>query len=307
MTITDRMYIALGLLLTLLLLPACEATAAFLEPSAPRLAFAADSVLPTKNATTANGTAYKRYYVYPQGATDLNSKAQIMVRTDYAGQPVAALLLCHGSGGNENSLNTYVPMAPLRDALMDDGGYIVVQSKAGGASWGNDRAIADYMAALSYAQRHFNVTSVAAYGGSMGGVACLSVMNAGLDVFAFNGAAATTNLRALWDHPYYDLKPSIRQAYFPTKTKSLANYLTYTTGRDPQLWPDSVFAGVAFRFVASPQDSTVLISHAVDWVAKVGPYSPVAFVDTVGGPHDAPTSEFYEPVATMQFLNTWKP
>lgn len=264
---------------------------------------AADSGVVVKQSYTASGTPYQRILLFPAGGL---TKAQIFVRNDNAGEPVTAFLYCHGSGGNENDFNGSV-FTEMRDSLMNSGQWVVIQSKAGGANWGNNDGIADYEAAWGYANRTLNVTGTATYATSMGGLPCLNLIHNGNvpNIFAHIGAASVTNFRAIWEHPYFDFTNSIRSAYFPGITKTLAHFLTYTAGHDPTLWPDSALAGVAFKLFASPEDSTVLFFHATDWVAKVGPYSPIADIDTVSGPHDG--SDFYRAVPTMEFLNAWKP
>lgn len=287
----------------LLLLAAACSDGLTMEPTGPSRAFSVDSIYSNKQFFTPAGTAYRRIYLYPAGGTN---RAQIMVRSDYAGQPVHAFLLCHGSGGNEKSMNV-APLLDMANAIVDDGSYVIIQAHAGGDKAGNAAGIQDYSAAYGFADRSYNLDGTALYAGSAGGLPCLNLIERGTvgNVFAYVGAASVTSLRALWDHPFYDYKTWIKNTYFPGRPKTTANYETYTAGFDPNLLPTSAFAGVAYRMYASPEDSTVLMNHAVDWLSKVGSVAADTQLVVVGGGHH--DTEFYQPASTLDFLQTWAP
>lgn len=273
-----------------------------LTPNGLRLNLEADSLDGEIQAYTVAGTPYRRIFVYPAGSTE---RAQIMVRNDYAGQSVYALLFCHGKGGDESNFNV-ARSKTTRDAFMDDGNWIVIQSNAGGVNWGNQGSIDDYEAAEDYADRSYPIAATAAYGQSMGGTTCLNTVHAGNieNVFALIMISAWTDFRMAWDHPQ-DYTGGIRTAYFPGLPKTLANYLTYTAGYDPTLLPDSAFAGIAFQMTASPADSATQYANSVNWLDKITPYSPEAQLITVTGPHLS-TAHFL-PDSVMAFLTRHAP
>jgi hypothetical protein len=252
------------------------------------------------------GAPYYRQYLWPDGSTE---RAQVMYPASLQPvQPVYCLLFFHGKGGDEDNFNLARSRTTL-SALMSDGNWIVVQSNAGGVNCGNQLALDSYKAAWSYAARTYPIAGTATYGQSMGGLpALLTLQRREIPgIFAHVGISALADMRAWWDSPT-DPQGSIRNAYFPTLPKTLANYLANTVGHDPMLFPAEDFAGIAVQMIASPGDSSVdMAQHSAAWIDRVAPHVPEAVLVTVSGGH---LSRYHYPPdtqVTMPFLMSHAP
>jgi hypothetical protein len=253
-------------------------------------------------AQTVAGTLYRQIYLYPDGSTQ---RAQIMVRNDHEpGAPVYLLMFFHGKGGDESNFNV-ARSKTTRNALMDDGNWIVTQSNAGGVSWGNNLSLQSYQAIYEYAARTYNVAGVATYGQSMGGIPSLLTIQAGTvpGIFAHVGVAQWTDLRSAWDHPQ-DYKGGIRDAYFPGLSKTLENYLQYSAGHDPMLYPPDDFP-VPVRLYASPDDLATPIGNSEAWVGRLSGLVAEAELVACSGAHLS--TSHYQPGDLMAFLGRHAP
>jgi hypothetical protein len=224
----------------------------------------ADVMDGTLSATTSAGTAYTRTFLYPDGS---DQRAQVMVRNDnVTTDPVYAIIYCHGVGGDESNFNVSRSTGH-RNAVMDDGRFIVLQSNADGQNFGNRAGLDHYYAVLAYARRTYNVIGVILYGQSMGGLPSLMMIAEGVitDLVAWVGIAPLCDLERTYNTsvqspPGDGFTSGMRTAYGFADD---GGYAAATAGYDPMLYPATTY-NLPMRMWASASDASVTKSYHSD-------------------------------------------
>lgn len=251
----------------------------------------------TQSKTTTAGTAYTNQYLYPDGSTE---RACVTYRDDLGPtDPVTALVLFHGFGGNETNF-ALARYQAVRDTILDDGRFLVVQSNGQGKNCGNDAGSADYLAALDYAQRTFNVTDVITMGESMGGLlaALATVDNDWPTIAGVTGFSPVCDLEEFFAHST-DFADAIQAAYsFTGAYDDVA-----TDGHDPvhDFIATEYPTTTRWRLYASPGDPIVpKVDHSDALVTLVTGRAPEALVVPCTGGHLS--SDHFRPDDLMWFF-----
>lgn len=252
-------------------------------------------VISTLSKTTANGTAYVEYTIYPNGVTD---KALICVPAGVdEGESVVLAMCSHGSGGTEQQIN--LPrMVQIRDGLLDRG-FIVASAFAHDRAWANNAALADWVRLHGWVNAHYPVTDVLLHGESMGGLTMLVLAGTGAvpHLRATVSVDGAMNLRAAYDGNY---GAQIRSAYGIASDGS--DYAAKTAGHDPCLFEPSQYAQQRIMLSASPADTAIpKVNHSDVFAAHIAGAPRVLDRYTGTGAHVADVNYF--PAETLAFYD----
>lgn len=196
---------------------------------------------------TAGGTPFTTVFLYPDGS---DQESNIHVPDSIAaGAPCDLVVFCHGLNGEEDQFWSNSSARKLLEGLLDAGRYVVVESLAHGRNFGNDAALADYVAIGGYALRTYKIASTFLIGQSMGGIPSL-LLYAGGD---FPNIRGWVGIGALCDLTEAN-QARLMEAYGITDPAELP---TATAGHDPMLLDVAVWDR-CFRFYGSFEDTNVL-------------------------------------------------
>jgi pimeloyl-ACP methyl ester carboxylesterase len=251
-------------------------------------------------ATTSTGTVYTRHDFTPAGG-DLSRYA---VADAVAGKAdIPTVLYCHGNGGGYNQFSAS-QWTQLRDTLFDTGWAYIEGTGGGLSSWGNDAARTSYEKAFQHVDGILDIGPVVILARSMGGIIG-SWLGTQSPVIAprcagmiFNSATQDFGYR--WS-TYQD--PDVMTAYGMTNP---AQFATATAGRDPMLFPLSVWEGRSALWIVGSADATVPAErHGIAMHDRAGSVMTRADLHVVlGAGHESGVGGTYDEVpAMMAFLN----
>lgn len=202
----------------------------------------------------------------------------------------------HGTGEDDESPVSALPLASVTAALLD-AGYHVAADQAHGTAWGNDKALQDYADTYAWVlAQGVAPTATKFLAASMGGIsALLCIAQARIpNVTHFAGIYPATNLAACYN--ISSLKSAINNAY-----GGAAAYPVNSVGHDPMLYDPAVYTGVRFRCWASTGDTTVKkVDNADAFSALVAPVTAEASVVACTGNHGDPSH--YQPADVVAFF-----
>lgn len=206
---------------------------------------------------------------------------QIVLPDDFSAANTYHLIVWHhGMGDSSAAVPVTGIYGDVVNALLPLG-YIFCASIAHGDVWGNDDALADYAALITYVQSNYSIDHTAFWGGSMGGPSALVTL-AQNDIKGAFLIYPVCNLGSI----YNDLSwadSSINSAY---NIPGGGSYEVQTAGHDPILRPVSEYAGKRFRFTASPDDTFVPKATNSDAFATyVSGVAAEVFVIPISGEH----------------------
>lgn len=254
-----------------------------------------DEISSTPKATAA-GTAYHEVEVYPFGVTD---KMLMLIPDSISeGDNVIVTICAHGSGGNEQTVNT-ANMSSTRDALLGRG-YVVLSAYAHNRAWGNNACLDDYERVYEYAATLWTITDVFYHGQSMGGL-ILNLMLAQAripNVRALAMVDGAVHLEAAWNHPAHH--DHIRTAYGIKADGS--DYAAKTAGHDPCLLPPTQYEDTWIYMWASYDDTSVpRAEHADVFETHVAGHPDELTVQAVTGGHVS--ASHYQPDVLLAFYD----
>lgn len=200
------------------------------------------------------------------------------------GAPVKLLLCCHSAG--RTSTDPFGTEGNACIASAQAAGYLCAASDAQNTAWGNPASCTDYLALIAYCEATYNVTGIMLWGSSMGGLNALTLSGylRGPKVRGALLVQAVCDLNATYvDHPAFD--STIDPAY------GMSGYSAIAVGAyDPYDRPASEYAGLRYRFYASPADTFVSKSLNSDaMAAKIASVALEAAVVAVTGDHGDPS------------------
>lgn len=200
------------------------------------------------------------------------------------GDPVKLLLACHSAG--RTGSDPFGTEGNACIASAQAAGYLVAASTAQGDGWGNAASCTDYLNLITYCEATYSVTGIMLWGSSMGGLAALTLCGY-LRPAKIRGALLiqpVCDLDATYhDHTAFDT--SINTAY------GMGSWNAGTVGNyDPFDRPASEYAGLRYRFYASPSDTYVSKALNTDaMAAKIASVATEAAVVAVTGDHGDPS------------------
>jgi len=256
--------------------------------------------MPTSGGTTAGGNPWSYIQVTIDGQV-----VTIAFLDSYAGAPAPLVLYHHGAGETGDAIILRADKFGVRDALLD-AGYNLLASDAHGNNWGNLDALADYVAAYTYAIGNgYPASKVFHLGQSMGGLSSLLTVAGGqIPADGCAEIAPVCSLRSVWNHYFAvpgSLDDQIELAY-GIAHRDTADYEAKTVGHDPYLLPASFFARTPLRFYASPNDDVIDYSeNSVAFKDLVKPGS--IYINTLricSGGHTAPSQ--FQPTDLVLFF-----
>jgi hypothetical protein len=202
-----------------------------------------------------------------------------------------AVVHCHGLGeGAADVSGTDIAKAKILDVLdLLAGGYLVAASDLGGNTYDNATAVAAYDAQVAALVSTYGVTKIMNWGQSAGGPLALYKVAVGATGVTIYGAALKYAITDLdWAHSSGTLASSVNSA-FPS-------YPTDASGKDPILISSASFAGKAFQFIHSPDDTVVdYAANATAFHDHVSGAAERTIIDTTGDHGDS--SNFTEALA----------
>lgn len=220
------------------------------------------------NMTDSAGVIYDRV-----DTTDTVAAQNIMVlvpnasaTTPYnSANPTPVILYTHGLGEDQTGLLTETVKQACVLALLN-AGYILVSSNARGNDFGTQAAVDDYAAAAKYVRDNYNVSGVAIWAQSMGGLTGLMAVTQN-KIPGLVGLLATypiCSLSANYTTAGGTNYSSYINTCFGITGSGIATYANKTYGNDPILKPASAFRHLPMRFYASASDTVVLKSVHTD-------------------------------------------
>lgn len=205
------------------------------------------------------------------------------------------ILYHHGLGEDDDALLDDALKLGCVTALIN-AGFILAGTNAHGNSWGNDDALADYIALYNYCIANYTITYTCAWSQSMGGLSgLLSVVQGTIPYKGWLGTYPITNLADAWLTAAW--KAQIKIAYGFADD---ADYAVSTAGHDPNLMAGALFT-IRFRFYASYADAAVLKVNNSDLMyATIGANALENCLVPCVGPHGDPTH--FRPAEYVEFF-----
>lgn len=206
---------------------------------------------------------YLRVYVDGQSTLGLSKRGA---------PPTRLVIFFHGLDSDEHILTGDAVHQKLTDTLVDNG-FAIVASKAGGNAYGNPDSQRDYLELGRVAAHHYRVNDVYLLAESMGTVAAVNVLAAGIG----------PQIRALAAiSPALDLNSAPQQYHFGINAV-FPDRRVLERVNPINLPPESV-AGRNLRFYASPNDSLVgRDANALAFQARFGSVANISVVECAGG------------------------
>lgn len=261
-----------------------------------------DGVEPATRVTP--GAAYSKHYFYPEDA--ITERAVYIIPDDHDPDGDFYLITYFhgigGVGGNEENFVQGTRNQSHREAIMDDGRFIVVASNGANKNAGNTAGNVAHRAAVDSIERNFNIIGYINYGQSMGELlALLTIVDPTWpDILGAYGISGVCNLEEFHAHNI-TYKTAVEEAYAPWAVPGTFDQ-TATAGHDPlhdYTGPD--FADKFFRFSVSNGDTAVpRVSHSDAFRTMILPYAEEASFFEASGPHLS--SAHYDVTDLMGFL-----
>ncbi len=202
-----------------------------------------------------------------------------------SGTPTGVIIYTHGTGEDQDALLTDALKEDCVDALLD-AGYILAGANDGG--WGTDASISVYAGLDKWVRENYNVSNVAVWSQSMGGVSgLLSLARDRIKgVVGWLGTYPICSLAAANAGTNgSNFSTDIASAYSISGT-GISTYANKTYGHDPALLSALAFRNVPMRFYASASDAVVGdVENSIAMAALVASSARESTVVTCTGDH----------------------
>lgn len=195
---------------------------------------------------------------------------------DYACVPRPLVVVFHGAGGGIFNFDDPVVQSMLESWTGE--GFRVLGCDAHGFSWGNTAAQLDYLSAIEIIQSGWSTSQLLFWAGSMGALVCANLLS--------NYSLPKRVAGVYWTIGAFDLDYVSTEGDVDFSASVAAAYPGGYAGNNPMAKAGNQFRGIRHRFIASPDDLTIITAHnTTPFAAKVAPYSPEATVVASSGTH----------------------
>jgi len=257
-------------------------------------------------AKTATGSGSGNWIIYQLGLYSEDSVNVFTTVDDTAGGddvvvlvPAAnfvgrAVNICHGYDSFSEMLPLILAIEPTFAnyfVTLLQNGYVIASSDQAGNNWGNQAGLDSSAACHAMLVADYGVKLSVDLGISMGGLLGL-LEYAGRTIpglVGFYGWAPACSLLDMYTtDPLPGVTDSIKTAFGIAPDGS--DYASKTAGHDPLLLSPMLFNGFKLRFVASPDDTIVVMAdNTTPMVDLIDANAIEASILTVSGPHDDPS------------------
>lgn len=205
--------------------------------------------------------------------------------------PTGVIIYAHGVGEDQTGLVTDALKAGCMTALID-AGYIMAGTNASGDNFGSQSACNNYVALAAYLRATYNVSYIAIWSQSMGGLAGLMAIaqNNIAGIVGWLGTYPLCSLNAAYTGSGgTNFSSSVNAAFGITGTAP-NTYGQLTNYHDPLLRPQAAYRNIPMRYYASWGDTAVGKTQNTDaFSAMIGASARENTVVVCTGNHGDPS------------------